>query len=196
MKITEVTIRPATEHLVKGYADIVFDNCFMIEGIRIIQGPTGLFISFPAKKQRDGTHRDIAFPANAETRMHDLAGDIGGVRENRWRQRPRKTGLTRAESASLRLLGRPARRVIRTTFSPAQEFQSLSDRLQRCSSTTLELLKSRCPQSMRPWVVLLCTSVCLLNSHRRHLTFDTPVRISPELFSTPRWFGFRWLCAL
>ena len=69
MKITEITIRPATEDLVKGYVDIVFDNCFMIEGIRIIQGPTGLFISFPAKKQRDGTHRDIAFPANAETRM-------------------------------------------------------------------------------------------------------------------------------
>lgn len=41
----------------------------MIEGIRIIQGPTGLFISFPAKKRIDGTHWDIAFPANAETRM-------------------------------------------------------------------------------------------------------------------------------
>jgi stage V sporulation protein G len=40
----------------------------MIEGIRIIQGSTRLFISFPAKKQRDGTHRDLAFPANAETR--------------------------------------------------------------------------------------------------------------------------------
>jgi stage V sporulation protein G len=69
MKIMEITIRPATEHLVKGYADIVFDNCFMFEGIRIIQRPTGLFISFPAKKRIDGTHWDIAFPANAETRQ-------------------------------------------------------------------------------------------------------------------------------
>jgi len=32
------------------------------------KGPTGLFISFPAKKQIDGTHWDLAFPANAETR--------------------------------------------------------------------------------------------------------------------------------
>jgi stage V sporulation protein G len=47
--------------------DIVFDNCFMIEEIRIIKGPTGLFISFPARKQID-TYRDIAFPVNAETR--------------------------------------------------------------------------------------------------------------------------------
>lgn len=68
MKITEITIRPATEGLVKGYADIVFDNCFMIEGIRIIQGPAGLFISFPTKKRIDGTHWDIAFPVNAKTR--------------------------------------------------------------------------------------------------------------------------------
>jgi stage V sporulation protein G len=69
MKITEIAIRPNNEGLVKAYVDIVFDNCFMIEGIRIVKGPTGLSISFPAKKQWDGSHRDLAFPANAETRM-------------------------------------------------------------------------------------------------------------------------------
>ena len=50
MQITQVNIRTANEHLVKGYVDIVFDNCFMIEEIRILKGPRGLFISFPAKK--------------------------------------------------------------------------------------------------------------------------------------------------
>lgn len=45
-----------------------FDNCFLVQEIRVIKGPTGLFVSFPAKKQRDGTYGDIAFPANAETR--------------------------------------------------------------------------------------------------------------------------------
>ena len=68
MEITQVNIRTANEHLVKGYVDIVFDNCFMIEEIRILKGPRRLFISFPAKRQSDGTYRDIAFPANAETR--------------------------------------------------------------------------------------------------------------------------------
>jgi stage V sporulation protein G len=47
---------------------IVFDNCFMDGEIKVIQGPTGLFLSFPTRKLRDGTQRDIAFPANAETR--------------------------------------------------------------------------------------------------------------------------------
>ena len=40
MKITEIKIRPAKEDLVKAYVDIVFDNCFMIEEIRIVKGPT------------------------------------------------------------------------------------------------------------------------------------------------------------
>jgi DNA-binding cell septation regulator SpoVG len=41
----------------------------MIEEIKIIEVPAGFLISFPSKKQRDGTHWDLAFPANAETRM-------------------------------------------------------------------------------------------------------------------------------
>ena len=69
MQITEVKIRPVNDDLVKGYVDIVFDNCFMVEEIRIVKGPTGLYVSFPAKPQRDGTHRQLAYPADAETRM-------------------------------------------------------------------------------------------------------------------------------
>ena len=69
MQITEVNIRPANEDLVKAYVDIVFDNCLKVEEIRIVKGPTRLFVSFPSKKQRDGSHRQLAYPANAETRM-------------------------------------------------------------------------------------------------------------------------------
>ena len=68
MRITEVRIYPTNEERVKAYATISFDNCFLVQEIRVIKGPTGLFVSFPAKKQRDGTYWDIAFPANAETR--------------------------------------------------------------------------------------------------------------------------------
>ena len=52
----------------RAYVSIVFDNCFMVGEIRVMQGSTGLFVSFPAKKQRDGTHRQLAYP-NVETRM-------------------------------------------------------------------------------------------------------------------------------
>jgi stage V sporulation protein G len=69
MQITEITIHPTNGDLVRAYVSIVFDNCFMVGEIRVIQGPTGFFVSMPAKKQRDGTDRELAYPANAETRM-------------------------------------------------------------------------------------------------------------------------------
>ena len=52
----------ANEDLAKAYASICFEDCFLVYDIRVIKAPTGLFISFPAKKLSDGTHRDIAFP--------------------------------------------------------------------------------------------------------------------------------------
>jgi stage V sporulation protein G len=68
MQITDITVRPSNEDLVRAYVDIVFDYCFLVHDIRVIKGPTGFFISFPTRKLSDGTHWDIAFPANTETR--------------------------------------------------------------------------------------------------------------------------------
>jgi stage V sporulation protein G len=41
----------------------------MVGQIRVMRGPTGLFVSFPSKKQKDNTDRQLAYPANAEARM-------------------------------------------------------------------------------------------------------------------------------
>jgi len=68
IQITEVTIYPTNEDLVRAYVTIVFDNGFMIREIKVIKGRTGHFVSMPTRKQRYGTHRYIAYPANAETR--------------------------------------------------------------------------------------------------------------------------------
>jgi stage V sporulation protein G len=67
MEITEVRIYPGSD-LVKAYATISIDNCFVVGEIRVMQGSTGLFVLFPAKKLTDGTRWDIAFPADTETR--------------------------------------------------------------------------------------------------------------------------------
>ena len=68
MQITEVRIRPANEDVVKAYASICFDHCFLIHVVKIIKASTGLFISFPNRTLSDGTRWDIAFPINTETR--------------------------------------------------------------------------------------------------------------------------------
>jgi stage V sporulation protein G len=68
IQITEITIHPTNEDLVRAYVSIVFDNCFIVGEIRVMQGLTGLFVLFPAKRQKDGSDRQLAYPANAETR--------------------------------------------------------------------------------------------------------------------------------
>jgi stage V sporulation protein G len=68
MQITEVRIYPTNEDLVRAYVTIVFDNCLLIREIRVIKSSTGYFVAMPANKKPDGTHWDIAYPANDEAR--------------------------------------------------------------------------------------------------------------------------------
>ena len=69
MEITEVKVFLAKENgRLKAYATIVFDNCFIVRDLKIIEGHKGLFISMPSRKRKDGTFRDIVHPLNAEAR--------------------------------------------------------------------------------------------------------------------------------
>jgi len=70
MKITEVKVIPVNEERLKAYVSITLDGCFVIRDIKIINGPSGLFIAMPSKKRKDGQFRDIAHPLNQETRAH------------------------------------------------------------------------------------------------------------------------------
>ena len=68
MEITEVKIFPVNEDKLKAYVTIIFDNCFVVRDLKIINGNTGLFVAMPSKKRKDGTFRDIAHPLNSEMR--------------------------------------------------------------------------------------------------------------------------------
>lgn len=68
MEITEVKVFPVHEDKLKAYVTIIFDNCFVVRDIKIINGNTGLFVAMPSKKRKDGTFRDIAHPVNSEMR--------------------------------------------------------------------------------------------------------------------------------
>ncbi len=51
MEITEVKLRLSTKKKdkVKAYATITLDNCFVIRGIRLIEGPRSLFVAMPSE---------------------------------------------------------------------------------------------------------------------------------------------------
>jgi stage V sporulation protein G len=69
MEITEVKVYPAKESgRLKAYATIVFENCFIVRDLKIIEGDRGFFVSMPSRRRKDGTFRDIVHPLNADTR--------------------------------------------------------------------------------------------------------------------------------
>lgn len=68
MEITEVKVFPIQEEKLKAFVSIVFDHCFMVNDIKIIQGREGFFISMPSRKKKNGEFKDVAHPLNNETR--------------------------------------------------------------------------------------------------------------------------------
>ena len=68
MQITEVKVFPVSEEKLKAFVSVVFDGCFMVNDIKIINGRDGLFISMPSRKKKNGEFKDVAHPLNNETR--------------------------------------------------------------------------------------------------------------------------------
>lgn len=69
MRITEVKVFPAKDGgRLKAYATIIFDDCFIIRDLKVIEGHKKLFVSMPSRKRKDGTFRDIVHPLNTGMR--------------------------------------------------------------------------------------------------------------------------------
>jgi stage V sporulation protein G len=68
MKITEVKVFAVNEDRLKAYVSITIDGAFVVRDLKVIQGPSGLFVAMPSKNRKDGQFRDIAHPLNQETR--------------------------------------------------------------------------------------------------------------------------------
>lgn len=68
MNITEVKVFPASEGKLKGYATMVFDECFIVRDMKIIKSEKGYFVSMPSRRKKDGSFKDIVHPLNVETR--------------------------------------------------------------------------------------------------------------------------------
>ena len=68
MEITGVKIYPVSEKKVRAYASIVFDQCFIVRDLKVIDGDSKLFVAMPSKKMKDGSYRDTAHPLNSDMR--------------------------------------------------------------------------------------------------------------------------------
>ena len=48
----------------------VYQPYFVIRGLKIIHGNSGLFVAMPSRKRPDGQHQDLAHPINDATRKY------------------------------------------------------------------------------------------------------------------------------
>ena len=68
MEITEVRVTLRDEDKLKAFANVTFDNAFVIRGLKVISGAKGFFVSMPSRRRPDGSHQDIAHPINSDMR--------------------------------------------------------------------------------------------------------------------------------
>ena len=68
VEITEIRVTLRDEERLKGFANVTFNDAFVIRGMKIIQGNNGYFVSMPSRKRPDGTYQDIAHPINSDMR--------------------------------------------------------------------------------------------------------------------------------
>lgn len=68
MEITDIRVFPVDEEKLKAFVTIIIDHCFVVSDIKIINGTSGLFISMPSKRKKNGEFKDVAHPLNSETR--------------------------------------------------------------------------------------------------------------------------------
>jgi stage V sporulation protein G len=69
MEITEVRVFLKNEDRLRAYVTVTFDNAFVVRNMKIVKVNEKLIVSMPSRKMKDGTHKDIAHPINADMRQ-------------------------------------------------------------------------------------------------------------------------------
>ena len=70
IEITEVRVSLRNDEKLKAFVSITLNNSFVIRGLKIIRGNSGLFVAMPSRKRPDGQHQDLAHPINDITRRY------------------------------------------------------------------------------------------------------------------------------
>lgn len=70
VEITEVRVSLRNDEKLKAFVSITLNDSFVVRGLKIIKGNTGLFVAMPSRKRPDGQHQDLAHPINDSTRKY------------------------------------------------------------------------------------------------------------------------------
>lgn len=70
VEITEVRVSLRNDEKLKAFVSITLNDSFVIRGLKVIRGNTGLFVAMPSRKRPDGQHQDLAHPINDSARKY------------------------------------------------------------------------------------------------------------------------------
>ena len=70
VEITEVRVSLRNDEKLKAFVSVTLNDSFVIRGLKIIRGNSGLFVAMPSRKRPDGQHQDLAHPINDATRKY------------------------------------------------------------------------------------------------------------------------------
>lgn len=60
-----------------GFASVKFNDSFVVENVKILQGQKGLFVGMPSQSDGKGGYRDMAYPVTKEFREQLNAAVLG-----------------------------------------------------------------------------------------------------------------------
>ena len=91
--ITNVSIYPINKEdsNLKAFATLEIDSAFVVKGIKIIEGKSGLFVAMPAHKGEDGEYYDDAFPITTKAREDVNEAILAMYEEEIADKKPKKT---------------------------------------------------------------------------------------------------------
>jgi DNA-binding cell septation regulator SpoVG len=67
MQITNVRVYPKVQGTLRSHADVTFDNCLCIKEFRLLRVRGAYVLCMPYEKEKDGSIRDLAYPASDST---------------------------------------------------------------------------------------------------------------------------------
>ncbi len=70
VEITEIRVSLRNDDKLKAFVSITLNDSFVIRGLKVIRGNTGLFVAMPSRKRPDGQHQDLAHPINDAARKY------------------------------------------------------------------------------------------------------------------------------
>lgn len=86
------------EARLKAFANVTFDDCFVVRNMKVVKGTKGIFLCMPSRKLQDGTHKDMVHPITQDFRQY-LEENVLEAYQNELAQNPQAASTAQEQDA-------------------------------------------------------------------------------------------------